>query len=186
MTAEGENVAARSIVAFRLAEYEFGVYVEDMHEVVEYREPRPVPGGPEFLEGVLEVRGIVLPVLDLRARLGLEPTPADRDTRVLVISIAGERMGLVVDAVTDVVRLPPDTVSAPPEDLDGATRDHVSGFAVVDDREFLLLGLGGMLKDEERRTMLGMEADVGSAGAAPTDSPVAAGGGKAEGEKSAD
>lgn len=119
--AEGEaSEALVELCAFRAGEEE---YVVDLRRVREILQPLPVtavPRGPAFLDGVMDVRGEVLPVLDVRRRLGLPPR-AGRG-KVLVVTVAGRVLALVVDAVVEVMRLPRSAIGPPPPAAPGGPR----------------------------------------------------------------
>jgi purine-binding chemotaxis protein CheW len=115
----GEH-STRSVVVFRAGSRRFAVPVDSVHEVLAYEAPRKVPGAPSFLAGVVEARGVVLPVLDLRARLGEgTPQPGEK-ARILALAVRGQVIGGVVDEVVAVQAGGTDDVLEP----DGLLEDH--------------------------------------------------------------
>jgi purine-binding chemotaxis protein CheW len=107
----------------------FGLPIGVIREIIKLREITEVPRAPHFVLGIITVRGMVIPVLDLRRRLSLEPTPPTRAARVLVTSHEGEPFGLLVDAVTGVVRLLPTEIEPPPSALTTGDQHFLTGIA---------------------------------------------------------
>ena len=87
------------LVTFRVGGEEYGLDVFQVHEILRYTEPTPMPKAPAFVEGVLDVRGSLVPVVDLRKRFELHEVPYDDDTRIILVDFQGERLGLIVDEV---------------------------------------------------------------------------------------
>ncbi|HEX5727482.1 MAG TPA: chemotaxis protein CheW [Longimicrobiaceae bacterium] len=138
------------LVTFRLGGEEFGLDVFAVHEILRYQEPTPVPRAPAFVEGVLDVRGTLVPVVDLRRRFELREAPVDDDTRIVLVDFGGERLGLVVDAVTEVLRAPETAVSAPPRYVRGLAAEFIRGIARLENRLVVLLDIERILSSEER------------------------------------
>ena len=102
------------LVTFSLLEEEFGLPILDVREIIRMTEITPVPNAPSFVEGVINLRGQIIPVVDLRKRFNLNATEADDDSRIIVVEIVGNILGLVVDKVAEVLRIPVDSISPPP------------------------------------------------------------------------
>jgi purine-binding chemotaxis protein CheW len=176
------TAGAVPIVAFRLGTDEFGVDVYQVQEVIPFEAPRPVPHAPEFIEGVIDVRGVIVPVVDLRKRFELPAGRRGADTRVLLVGLGEERVGLVVDEVTEVVRVPSTEVSEPPSLFRGLAARYIAGLARGPRGLLILLRVDQILTSEERLALLGAEAAeppaAGDGGAAAPDdarSPARAG-----------
>jgi purine-binding chemotaxis protein CheW len=103
-------------VVFRLHEGSYGLPLENVSEVVRMVAITSVPRAPEWLLGVINVRGRVVPIIDLRLRLGLSPRTAELNTPVIVVQVKGRIVGLVVDRTEEVISLPPEAIT-PPDDL---------------------------------------------------------------------
>ncbi|MDQ3557100.1 MAG: chemotaxis protein CheW [Gemmatimonadota bacterium] len=144
------SVPQVQIVAFRVGGGEFGLDVFSVHEVLRHQPVTPVPQAPEFVEGVLDVRGILLPVVDLRRRFEVREIVFDSDTRIVVVEFAGERLGLVVDAVREVLRVPETAVSEPPAYVRGLAAQYIRGVVRLEDRLVVLLDVERILSSEER------------------------------------
>jgi purine-binding chemotaxis protein CheW len=116
------------VLTFALSGEEYGVDIQRLREIVRVRPITEVPRAPEFVLGVIGVRGEVLPVLDLRRRLRLRPGPAPgRDARVLIVKRGAEAFGLQVDAVRQVVRLREEDIEATPPVLAGGDSEFIAG-----------------------------------------------------------
>ena len=138
------------LVTFRVGGEEFGLDVFAVHEILRYQEPTPMPRAPEFVEGVLDVRGMLVPVVDLRRRFETPEVAYDFDTRIILVDFNDERLGLVVDSVTEVLRAPETAVSPPPAFIRGLAAEFVRGIVRVGDRLVVLMDLDRILSSEER------------------------------------
>ena len=158
------------LVTFRVGGQEFGLDVFAVHEILRHQGVTPVPRAPAFVEGVLDVRGAVVPVIDLRRRFETGRTEVDDETRIVLVQFGGERLGLVVDSVTEVLRAPETAISAPPDYIRGLAAEFVRGIVRLDGRLIILLDLDRILSSEERIALDG--ADMVPAG--ETDEPAGA------------
>jgi purine-binding chemotaxis protein CheW len=102
------------LCAFRVGEEEYVLDIRRIREIIHPLPVTAVPRAPAWMEGVIDVRGEVMPLLDVRKRLGLPPRPSSRRAKVLVVNVAGRVIGLLVDAVSEVVRLPRSAIGPPP------------------------------------------------------------------------
>jgi purine-binding chemotaxis protein CheW len=129
------------MLSFRLANEEYAVLVDDVKEVLKNRELTNIPNAPDHIMGVTSLRGPILPVLNLRKRLGLPPG-GDRDerARILVLTLNDEDTGVVVDRVTGVVRIQPETIRPVPETIEHGA-ECLKGIARKDDRLYILLDI---------------------------------------------
>lgn len=137
------------LVTFSIGEEEFGVDILKVQEIIRTMEITKVPRAPEFVEGVINLRGKVIPIIDLRRRFGLDFKPHDKDTRIIVIEINNIVVGFVVDAVSEVLRIPTNTVEPPPPVVAGVDSDYISGVGKLQDRLLILLDLDKLLSGED-------------------------------------
>jgi len=128
------------MLSFRLGGEEYIVKVEQVKEVLKLMELTPVPHTPEYIPGVISLRGSVLPVFDLCKRLGLADGIRDEKSRIVVVSLDEEDVGLLVDRVTGVVRIPPDAVRPAPESIEQGA-EFLRGIARKDEKLYILLDL---------------------------------------------
>ena len=133
--------AEKQLVVFDLAEEGYGVDISSVREIIRMQEITRVPRAPEFVEGVINLRGKVIPVVDLRKRFGFPDSDATKDTRIVVVDIAGQDIGVVVDAVTEVLRIGADAVEPPSSVITTADSDYLLGIAKLETRLIILLDL---------------------------------------------
>jgi purine-binding chemotaxis protein CheW len=138
------------LVTFKVGGEEFGLDVFAVHEILRWQGVTPVPRAPAFVEGVLDVRGAVVPVVDLRRRFEVRELAYDEETRIVLVEFGGERLGLVVDSVTEVLRAPETAISAPPAYIRGLAAEFVRGIVRLEARLVILIDLDRILSSEER------------------------------------
>ncbi|HWK89380.1 MAG TPA: chemotaxis protein CheW [Longimicrobium sp.] len=138
------------LVTFRVGGQEFGLDVFSVQEILPWRGVTAVPRAPAFVEGVLDVRGAVVPVVDLRRRFELAQATHDDDTRIVLVEFGAERLGLVVDAVTEVLRVPETAISSPPAYIKGLAAEFVRGIVRLDERLVILVDMDRVLSSQER------------------------------------
>ena len=156
------------LVTFQVGGEEFGLDVFAVHEILRHQAVTPVPRAPAFVEGVLDVRGTVVPVVDLRRRFEVAEVTYTDETRIVLVDFGGERLGLVVDSVTEVLRAPETSVSAPPAYIRGLAAEFMRGIVRYDGRLIILMDLERILSSEERIALgaalapVAGEADAGA------------------------
>ncbi len=143
----------KQLVVFDLAEEGYGVDIGSVREIIRMQEITKVPRAPDFVEGVINLRGRVIPVIDLRKRFGFEATEMTKDTRIVVVDIGGQDIGVVVDAVTEVLRLSADKVEPASSVITTSDSEYLLGIAKLDERLIILLDLQQALSAMEERSM---------------------------------
>ncbi|NLY41770.1 MAG: purine-binding chemotaxis protein CheW [Desulfovibrionales bacterium] len=141
------------LVTFSIGDEEFGVEILKVQEIIRMLEITKVPKAPAFVEGVINLRGKVIPILDLRKRFGLSARNHDKNTRIIVIEINSMIVGFIVDSVSEVLRLPASTVEPPPPVVAGLDSDYISGVGKLEDRLLIMLDLNRLLSNEEREKL---------------------------------
>jgi purine-binding chemotaxis protein CheW len=141
-TDEPIEIPAREIemLSFRLGGEEYAVMVELVREVLKRRELTMVPNTPDYILGVISLRGIMLPVIDLCIRLGITPGVRDEKSRIIVASPGEEDVGLIVDRVTGVHRIKEDEIKPPPENIEHGG-EFLRGIIRKDDKLYIVLDL---------------------------------------------
>ncbi|MDR1125411.1 MAG: chemotaxis protein CheW [Deltaproteobacteria bacterium] len=137
------------LVTFSIGEEEFGVDILKVQEIIRTMEITKVPRAQVFVEGVINLRGKVIPIIDLRRRFGLVSKPHDKHTRIIVIEINNMIVGFVVDSVSEVLRIPAGTVEPPPPVVAGMDSEYISGVGKLQDRLLILLDLDKLLSNED-------------------------------------
>jgi len=137
------------LVTFTIANEEFGVEILKVQEIIRTLDITRVPRVPAFVEGVINLRGKVIPIIDMRRRFGIESIEHGKDTRIIVIEINHMVVGFVVDAVSEVLRIPASTVEPPPSIVAGIDSEYISGVGKLNDRLLLMIDLDKLLSQEE-------------------------------------
>ena len=135
----------KEFLCFRVSDELYAISIMEIKEIIKPREITEVPRVPAFVAGILSLRGTIIPVFNMRLRLGLPASEAAPRERILVVRKGDEFCGLIVDEVTQVVRIPVDTIEEPPGVLDGVDRDFVEGIGRRDGMMLILLNLGTIL-----------------------------------------
>ncbi len=138
------------LVTFRLGNDLFAADIHDVERVLRYAAPTPVPDTPDYIEGVLDYQGRVVPIVNLRRRFELPPPPTGENMRTLVLNVSGEWIGVVVDAVTEVSAFDPAAVAAPPTLFRGLAGQYLRGIVRRGDRLIMYLDVSELLSSTER------------------------------------
>jgi purine-binding chemotaxis protein CheW len=152
-TQKRQDVELMQLVTFSIGDEEFGVDILKVQEIIRTMEITRVPRAPAFVEGVINLRGKVIPIIDLRKRFGLQTRGHDKNTRIIVIEISNMIVGFVVDSVSEVLRIPASTVEPPPPMVAGLESEYISGVGKLEDRLLILLDLNRLLSREERSVL---------------------------------
>lgn len=138
----------QQVISFWMGPEEYALDLLEVKEILRYQPPTCVPRTKPFILGVISVRGEVLPVLDLMARMGLGHSKANDTTRILVVEREGERYGLTVDSISGVEELTTDHVEPPPPAMKGQEDDFLSGIGRIGSRMLILIQLSTVLSFE--------------------------------------
>lgn len=138
------------LVVFALANEHYGVEIAAVEGIIKLQAITAVPHAPEFVEGVTNLRGKVLPIIDLRKRFGLAQGEATRDTRIVVVELDGQTVGMVVDGVSEVLRVSSEAVEPPSPIVTTVDSAFIRGIAKVGDRLVTLVDLGKVLQTHEQ------------------------------------
>jgi len=130
------------LVSFRLGQEEFGIDILKVQEINRMVEITKVPQAPHYCEGVINLRGKVIPVIDLRKKFEMEIREWGKDTRIIVCDVDGHQIGMIVDSVEEVLRIPSSTIEPAPKILTSINSDYISGLAKLDDRLLIFLDIG--------------------------------------------
>lgn len=147
------------IVGFRVGAETFGVPITYVHEIVRVPEITSVPDSPEFVEGVINLRGKIVSVVDLRKRFGETQVDPNKKNRVIVVESDGKLVGLIVDTASEVLRIPNADIEPPPTILQNSESSYVTGVGKYQNRLIILVDLKRVLQRGELRTA----AEVGEA-----------------------
>ena len=134
------------LVSFHIGGEEFGLNILRVQEIIRIQQLTRVPNSPDYVDGVINLRGKVIPVVALRKRFGLENLAHDKQTRIVVVEVKGTVLGFIVDSVSEVLRIPANTVEPPPR-LGKVEREYVSGVGKLDNRLLILLDVDRLMSD---------------------------------------
>lgn len=137
------------VIRFMVGKESFGIDIGRVKEIINVPEITRVPDTPYFLEGVINLRGKIVSVIDLRKRLNLDVTLKDKKNRILITEVGCKVVGLIVDEVSEVLRLNPDSIEPPPEMISSTGIDYVTGVGKLNDRIILLIDFEKILGTDE-------------------------------------
>jgi purine-binding chemotaxis protein CheW len=141
------------VVSFRLGPEEYGVDIAQVQEINRMVAVTNVPRAPVFMEGVINLRGQLIPIIDLRTRFGMPRAEHTKNTRIVVTEIGTKRVGMVVDSVSEVLRLPLDAIEPAPDMITGVDTEYIRGVGKIDDRLIILLDLATIVTGSEKREL---------------------------------
>lgn len=136
-------------VTFELDNETYCISVSDVREVLRFTEIAPVPGSPNYVVGIINLRGNVVTVIDTRKRFGLAPKEVDDSTRIVIIDIDGQEVGILVDSVAEVVDLRMSSIEAAPNVGNEETSRYIQGVTSRDGQLLIIVDLNKMLSEEE-------------------------------------
>ncbi len=135
------------LLSFRLAEQEYSVDIMSVREIRGWTRATPLPHAPAYVRGVINLRGTVLPVVDLSTRLGMAPVAGDARNVIIVVQVGNQSAGLLVDAVSDILALPMSDLQAPPELAADTAHSFISALTIVDGGMIRVLDLTAVLPE---------------------------------------
>jgi len=141
------------LVTFKLENEEFGVDILKVQEINRMMNITKIPNAPFFIEGVINLRGKIIPIVDLRKKLGFASQEYDKSTRIIVVELDGLVLGFIVDSVSEVLRIPSNTIEPPPSMVAGIESEYIEGVGKLEDRLLILLELKKVFASSERKEM---------------------------------
>ncbi|GAB4477381.1 MAG: chemotaxis protein CheW [Anaerolineales bacterium] len=152
----------RQLVVFELANEHYGVDIAAVESIIKMQPITAVPQAPSFVEGITNLRGSVLPVMDLRKRFGLNPQGQSAEggqdeKRIVVVSMDGMKIGMIVDAVSEVLRVQEETIEPPPPMVTTINSAFITGIAKVGERLIIMLDLAKVLTLSEKEQIASLE-----------------------------
>jgi purine-binding chemotaxis protein CheW len=154
------STQSNKLVIFRLGEDLFAADVHVVERVLRYSPPTPVPDTPEYIEGVMDYLGRVVPIVNLRRRLELPRTDAANDTRIVIVHVMGEWIGVVVDGVTEVAPYETAAIAPPPKLFRGLAGEYVKGIVRLGSKLIIYLYVGHLLSSAERVALVQAGAEA--------------------------
>lgn len=143
----------RQIVTFNIGKEKFGVDILKIKEIIRLIESTRVPNTPDFVEGVINLRGGVIPIIDVRSRFGLPRKKVDKNTRIMVFELKDKIVGFVVDRVNEVIRIPINAIEPPPDMISGIETKYITGIAVFNNQMIILIELEEIISFDEKKVL---------------------------------
>lgn len=144
-------MAENQYVVFKLDKEEFGIDIMNVKEIIPYQESVHVPNTPSFIEGIINYRGNVIPIINLKKRFKIGAGEATKDTRIIVITLDEKEIGFIVDEASQTLRLEESQVDPTPDIISGIDRRYIIGVGKInEDRLLILIDLQKILTDEEK------------------------------------
>jgi purine-binding chemotaxis protein CheW len=143
----------QQLVVFDLAGESYGINIAAVESIIKIQTITRLPQAPYYVKGVTNLRGTVLPVIDLRLRFGLEAAEVTRQTRIIIVTMGTLKVGVVVDGVSEVLRVQDETIEGLPPMVSTVNSAFLKGIARMENRLIILLELGKVLDFEEQQTL---------------------------------
>ncbi|HET7578457.1 MAG TPA: chemotaxis protein CheW [Bacillales bacterium] len=137
------------VIVFQLNDEEYGVNILQVRSIEKMQSVTRVPKAPHFVKGVINLRGVVTPVIDLRKRFSLEEREETEETRIIIVQVEGTEIGLIVDGATDVLDLSEDSIEPPADIVGGVKAEYLHGVAKLTNRLLIMLNLKKVLNPGE-------------------------------------
>jgi purine-binding chemotaxis protein CheW len=146
---EAINTNATEVLSFRLGGEEYAISILKVQEIRGYDAVTRIASAPDYMKGVINLRGIIVPIVDMRIKFNVGKVVYDAFTVVIILNISNHTIGVVVDSVSDVVTLTPDQIKAAPDLGNNMAAEYLQGLATVDERMLILLDIDRLLGSEE-------------------------------------
>ncbi len=156
---ESNLVNEIKVIVFQLKDEEYGVEVNQVRSIERMQHITRVPRTPDFVKGVINLRGVVTPIIELRNRFGIDEVESNDSTRIIIVAVGDMEVGLIVDAANDVVDIPNDIIEPPPEVVGGIEVEYLRGVAKMEKRLLILLNLAKVLNPKEIKEIKSIEAN---------------------------
>lgn len=137
------------LVCFKIQDEAFGMDILKVQEIIKLVEITKIPDSPEFVEGLINLRGKIIPVIDLRLRLGMNKKEYNNNTRIIVVDVNSKTTGFIVDEVNEVLRIPAEITEQPPELVSAVNSRYIKSIGKLDDRLLILLDFDKVLSRAE-------------------------------------
>ena len=154
---KNETAELLQLVTFNIGKEEFGVDILHVQEINRMTHITKVPNAPHFVEGVINLRGRVIPVIDLRLKLKIEKKEYDKNTRIIVVEVDNKTIGFIVDSVNEVLRIPANLTEAPPDMVSGIESEYIKSVGKLEDRLLILIDIQKIIQINEMKKLEKME-----------------------------
>ena len=155
-----EHTGTMQLVSFHLGEEVYGIEIVKVREIILMGEITRVPQTPPFVKGLINLRSTVIPVIDLRIRFDLTANDYTSESRIMVIDVSGKTIGIIVDAVSEVLRVSNNQIAPPPPTVAGLEQEYLTGLVKLENQLLMLLDVDKMLGKEDTETLDAISATV--------------------------
>jgi purine-binding chemotaxis protein CheW len=138
------------LISFELEEEQFGIDIYMVQEIIRMVPITKIPNSPDFVEGVINIRGRIIPVVNLRSRMGMPEKVHDNNSRIIVVEVNKQTTGFIVDAVNEVLRVPVNITEEPPEIVTGVNSEYIKSVGKLEDRILILIDFERVLSKSEQ------------------------------------
>lgn len=152
-----ETAELLQLVTFNIGKEEFGVDILNVQEINRMTHITKVPNAPYYVEGVINLRGRVIPVIDLRLKLKIEKKEYDKNTRIIVVEVDNKTIGFIVDSVNEVLRIQANLTEAPPDMVSGIESEYIKSVGKLEDRLLILIDIQKIIQTNELKKIEKME-----------------------------
>lgn len=153
MTHTETETKEEQLVVFQLDGQTYGVDIARVFEIIRMESITTVPKAPKFVEGVIKLRGSIIPIIDLRKRFNLSPAESTANSRIIIVEMGGTIVGMIVDAVSEVLSVSRSNIEPPPAVVSGLDSAYLRGIALWQERLVILLDLEKILAEKEQQQL---------------------------------
>lgn|SRR5690606_14156955 len=146
-----DSIDEMKIVAFSLNGKEYAIDVRNVVSIEKMERVTRVPHVPSYVKGVINLRGVITPIIDLRTRFDMEPADYNQNTRIIIVTWEDKEVGLIVDEANDVINIQEKNIEPQPDVIGNIQQNYITGVVKIDDRLLIVLKLENILKHEEDR-----------------------------------
>jgi len=150
-------MAEKQFVVFKLETEEYGIDIMNVREIAPYQEVSKVPNTPPFIEGVINFRGVVIPIINLKKKFSLNDGEIQSETRLIIMNLEDKQIGFIVDEASETVRLDDSEIEPAPELIAGVDRAYILGVGKKEERLIILIDLIRILSDDEKDKIITMD-----------------------------
>lgn len=154
---ENNSMLEFKVIVFELQKEEYALSVDHVGAIERIQPITRIPETANFVKGVINLRGVIIPIIDLRLRFGLPEAKLTDANRIIIVHFKDKEVGLIVDGANDVIDIPQDSIEAPPEVIDSVDVDYIDGVVKLDERLLVLLNLEKVLATDEKDMPFNME-----------------------------
>ncbi|AFR70049.1 chemotaxis protein CheW [Brachyspira pilosicoli] len=147
-----------NLVTFRLGHNEYAIDIMQAKEIIKMEKITLIPNAPDYVEGVINLRGNIIPIVDLKKRFNLEENDGEKNTGIIIVKIDDVDMGIIIDAISKVVSIATSNIQPPPPMLSGIGQKYIKGVAKLEDKLLVVLDLEKLIVGDDDETEENIEA----------------------------